>query len=344
MLNKGWDVYAVAPKSKFTENLQKDGCTVLDLDISRKGVNPLLDAKLLLRLWNILRKSQPDVFLAFTVKPVIYGTLVAKLCGIRTINTITGMGTTFMSTTVLTRFVIALYRISQKWAEKVVFQNSDDQMLLQTMGIVSVEQTTKVPGSGIDLDRFSVAPFREDESFIFLFAGRLIWDKGIGEFIDAARYVKKTYQSIRFRVVGALDFDNRTAITNDQICAWEEENIIEYLGEVEDIRSLISQSDCIVLPSYREGLPRILLEGAAMGRPLIATDVPGCREVIEEGVTGYLCRVRDPIDLGEKCLRMYSLSPTQRKTIGLNARKMVEQRFDEKIVIDHYLDLIENPI
>jgi len=194
-----------------------------------------------------------------------------------------------------------------------------------------------LPGSGVDLDRFQPRPLPAGPA-TFLFIGRLLGDKGVRELIEAGRIVRKSRGDVRLQLVGAIDEGNRTAVSRFELDRWINDGLVEYLGETEDVRPFIERATAVILPSYREGLPRSLLEGAAMGRPLIATDVPGCREVVEDGVNGFLCTVRDPYSLAKSMERLLTLSPDERGAMGVAARRMVEQRFSEQLVIDAYLD------
>ena len=195
-----------------------------------------------------------------------------------------------------------------------------------------------LPGSGIDLTHFRSSPSPQQAGgFRFLLVARLLWDKGIGEYIDAARRLRDEAPEVRCQLLGFADADNRTAIQRGQVQKWVEEGVVDYLGHATDVRPFIAAADCIVLPSYREGLPRVLLEAAAMAKPLIATDVPGCRHLVQDGKNGFLCTVRDSASLAEAMLKMARLPSGDRQRMGAFARSNVEEQFDERIVIDRYL-------
>ena len=205
------------------------------------------------------------------------------------------------------------------------------------------EQTALLPGSGIDLERFRPKQTESNQpgALSFLLIARLLWDKGIGEFVVAARIVKTRFPDVRFQLLGFLDSENRTAISKSTVDEWGLEGIVEYPGVADDVRPNIAASDCVALPSYREGTPRTLLEAAAMGKPLIATDVPGCREVMEHGKNGFLCEARNPTDLAQKILDFIDLSDDERIRMGQASREKAEREFDENIVIQRYLETIE---
>jgi glycosyltransferase involved in cell wall biosynthesis len=199
-----------------------------------------------------------------------------------------------------------------------------------------------IPGTGIDIDHFNIHPYPEGNPVTFLLIGRMLWDKGVGEFVEAARRIKPEFSEARFQLLGFLDVKNRTAISREQVDTWEGEEIIEYIGETDDVRPYIQKAGCIVLPSYREGLPRTLLEAAAMGRPIIATDVTGCREVVKHDVNGYLCKARDANDLAMKMKNMIKLSIHERRKMGLKGREKMEEKFDEKFLVEKIVNRIQN--
>jgi glycosyltransferase involved in cell wall biosynthesis len=236
-----------------------------------------------------------------------------------------------------------LYRLSQKNADHVFFQNADDKELFSKDRLIpgNVPQDV-IPGTGIDTNHFQLSSYPDNNQIIFLLIARMLWDKGVGEFVEAARQVKSEFSDVRFQLLGFLDVSNRTTISRDQMQIWIKQGIIEYLGETDDVRPYIADADCVVLPSYREGLPRTLLEAAAMGRPIIATDVTGCREVVQNGVNGYLCKARDANDLAEKMKDIIMLSTGERKEMGLKGREKVERYFDEKIIVEKIINRIES--
>ena len=344
MISQGWEVVAIAPEDRFFEHLRDMGCRTYNILIDNKGSNPIRDTITLCHYWSLFRRLKPDIVLEFTIKPVIYGTLISSLLRIPTINTITGLGTTYIRDTFLTKIVAELYRITQRWASVIVFQNETDHDYLIELGLVPAAISTRVSGSGVDLLHFKTTSLPPDQPRIFLLVGRLLWDKGIGEYVEAARRIKAVSPSVCFQVLGPLNVANRTAVTSDQLKNWEREGIVTYLGEADDVREYIAQAHCIVLPSYREGLPRSLIEGAAMGRPLVATDVSGCRDVIDDGLNGYLCNVRDVDDLTKKLTRVCSLSLEELSDMGKKGRKKVETEFDESVVIGQYIHLIRKSL
>ena len=344
LMDAGYEVVAMASPDEHVPRLSELGCRYLPLPIDGQGTNPGHDLLLLWRYWRLLQSERPDFYLAFTVKPNIYGSLAARALGIPAINVVTGLGTAFARSNWLRILATGLYRLALARSEKVFFQNQDDRQLFVQKGLVQLQETTRVRGSGVDLKRFELTPFPDDKSrFRFLLISRMLWDKGVGEYVEAARIVKQAFRNVEFCLLGPLNPRSPSAISNGQMEAWRSEDVVRYLGVSSDVRGEVATADCIVLPSYyREGVPRALLEAAAMGRPIIATDAPGCREAVNDGTTGFLCRTRDANDLAEKMKRMLALSERERVEMGRRGREKMEREFDEKIVIDHYIEIISS--
>jgi glycosyltransferase involved in cell wall biosynthesis len=333
----GHRVVALSPADGYHERFAAIGVQHVPVAIDSSGLSPLGDLKLLLGYRAALKRSGADIFLGYTAKPNIWGSLAAHSLGIAVINNISGLGTAFIEKGLLTRIVSALYRIALGRSATIFFQNPEDRDLFLSLKLVKSDQTRLLPGSGIDLQRFapSMAP-REPGSFAFLLVGRLLWQKGVREYVEAARLVRREVPDTRFRLLGFLDVANRSSVSRRDVDAWVDEGLIDYLGEADDVRPDIAAADCIVLPSYREGLPRTLLEGAAMAKPLIATDVPGCRHVVEDGVNGALCAVADARSLADAMLAMLRRSDEERDAMGAAGRRKVEREFAETLAIDAY--------
>lgn len=344
---RGFEVVAASPPDAHAGRLGEIGCRHVPLAMDNKGTNPVRDGALFLRYLDLMRRERPDVYLGWTVKPNVYGSLAARVLGIPSINNVSGLGTAFLQDGWLTRIVKLLYRVAFDGSACVFFQNRDDSDLFARARLVPPERVRLLPGSGIDLDRFTPAqPVErgEGEGPVFLLIARLLWDKGVGEFVEAARLVRLKVPAARFRLLGFLDVENRTAVPRSEVDGWVREGIVEYLGHTDDVRPHIADADCVVLPSYREGTPRSLLEAAAMARPLVATDVAGCREVVDDGVNGWLCRVKDAADLADKLVRLAETSSERKQEMGRQSRLKMERAFDERIVIDAYLDAIERTL
>lgn len=332
----GHDVHTIAPVDDFTPFLAEAGCTHHPVKMDSRGANPLKDLALTLELFGIYRKLKPDVILHFTIKPNVYGTLAAALLRIPTINNVCGLGTIFLKGGMTSRVAKWLYRASFRFANKVYFQNSDDRAIFLQEKLIAPGIADLVPGSGIDLSRFQPVEFRRNKTFTFLLVSRLITDKGILEFVEAIRQLRSEGMDARFQVLGAKDCNHKRGIAASVIDSWISANTIEYLGTTRDVRPFIENADCVVLPSYREGTPRTLLEAASLAKPIITTDVPGCHHVVEHDFNGLLCEVRNAKDLAAKMKQMAN-SPDERLfAFGRNGRKKMEAEFDEARVIQKY--------
>jgi glycosyltransferase involved in cell wall biosynthesis len=338
---EGAKVYAIAPFDSFSQALIEEGCYYIPLKMDSRGANPLKDLALTLELYQIYRKIKPDVILHYTIKPNIYGTLAASLLNVPMINNVSGLGTVFLNRSFVSRVALMLYRQLFRYPRKVFFQNSEDLKLFVSRQLVRPEISQVIPGSGVPLEHFICSPFQANEEFTFLVISRLIKDKGIQEYIEAIKILKKHGVKARFQLLGAKDPEHKRGFSLAVIQQWQDEQLVEYLGTCKDVRPVINQADCIVLPSYREGTPRTLLEAAALSKPIVTTDVPGCNNAVEDGFNGFLCRVRDAQDLADKMMRMLCLSEQERERMGLNGRLKVEAEFDERIVVQHYLKAVD---
>jgi glycosyltransferase involved in cell wall biosynthesis len=345
MVAQGHEVVAVAPYDHYAPGLAALGCRFVPLPMDNQGTHPGRDVVLLWRFWRLLRRERPDVFLGYTVKPNVYGSLAAGFLGIPVINNIAGLGAVFIKDGWLVRLVRGLYRVALRRSSKVFFQNDDDRQLFIGGGLVNRHTTELLPGSGIDLVRFSVVVASEPgvapRPFRFLLIARMLRDKGVVEYVGAAKAIKQNYPDVEFALLGFVDVQNPAAISKAEMDSWVAAGSVRYLGVSDDVRLEIAAADCIVLPSYREGTPRTLLEAAAMGRPIITTDAVGCREVVDDGQNGFLCKVRDASDLAHKMESMLKLSAGERQAMGRKGRQKMEREFDEAFVIQKYLDAIQ---
>lgn len=340
LLTRGDRVTVLAPADGAEQALARAGARHLDLTMDVRGLNPVRDATLAWRLHRHFTDQRPDVILSWTIKNNIFGALAARRRGIPFIPNVSGLGTAFLSGGALQRLAEGLYRTAFRGLDTVFFQNPEDRDLFLSRGLVAPGQARLLPGSGIDLDRFAPAPWPEGPP-VFLMIARLLRDKGVIEFVEAARRVRTRHPEARFQLLGALGAANRSAIDAEMLAGWLAEGVVEHLGTTDDVRPAIAAAQCIVLPSYREGAPRTLIEGAAMARPLIATDVPGCRQVVEDGRTGLLCRPRDAGSLTKACLRMLALDPAARAGMGAAGRARIAAAYDQARVVEAYLEAID---
>ncbi len=329
------------PVDASVSKLQSMGCKVEPLTVQPHGRNLWADFLLFWTYVRLLWRYRPVALLSFTVKPNIYGGLAARLLSITQVGNVSGLGTAFIQDGWLGKLVGWLYRRGLGGARTVFFQNPDDRDLFLVRRLVRERQVALLPGSGVDLDYFKPLGGRsagEQNSFVFLFIGRLLGDKGLIELLQAVKLLKDP--ALRLLILGPDGGTNPTAIAPGVLAQLRQDPQIELLGPTDDVRPFIAEADCVVLPSYREGTPRSLLEAAAMGKPLIATNVPGCRQVVQDGYNGYLCRVKDPHDLARAMRQLMQLSPEQHEAMGQASRNLAEELFDEKLVVEKYLEAL----
>lgn len=342
LIKGGYEVHTIAPKDDYIINLTAAGCIHHHVRMDSRGANPLFDLALLAELWWKYRLLKPDAILHFTIKPNIYGTLAASMLHIPTINNVCGLGTVFLKKGIVNKVALLLYKLAFRFPTKVFFQNPDDLKLFLEKKLVKKEVGALVPGSGIDLVKFSPQPFTRNNPFTFLMISRLLYDKGVAEYMQAIHILRATGLSARFQLLGAKDPEHKRGIALETIDAWIRSGVVEYLGTTDDVRPYIAKADCIVLPSYREGTPRVLLEAAAMQKPAIATDVPGCRQVVQDHVNGLLCAIKNPADLAAKMHTILELDNAILVEMGKNGRMKVEQSFHEEIVSRLYLEALQD--
>jgi glycosyltransferase involved in cell wall biosynthesis len=337
--DQGYKIVVVAPDADPTWG-SKRGAETISVPIDRSGLNPFRDALLVKEFLKLFRFYRPAAFMGFTAKPNIYGSFAASLCRVPALPNVSGLGTAFINPGPLSALVGALYRIAFRNCAIVFFQNPDDCQLFIDRKIVRRDQARLLPGSGIDLDHFSPAPAPPSAPVRFLFIGRLLGDKGVREFVEAAKLLRGEHSAWQFQILGPIDEGNRSAIKESELQNWVADGNVQYLEQTADVRPHIAAATAVVLPSYREGLSRSLLEAAAMARPLIATDVPGNRQIVRDNFNGLLCAVRDPIDLARAMERMGTMTSIDREALGLAGRELVEREFDEATVIQTYSDAL----
>lgn len=343
-IERGYEVIALAPSDEYAKRLEAHGCKCMDLPIEKNGSNPFKDMLLLFRYYRKLRSLRPTVFLSYTIKPNVYGSIAAHLLGIPVVNNIAGLGSAFIRENFLTKIVRLLYRVALGRSHRVFFQNQDDLILFSNIGLVDKDTAGLVPGSGLNLSHYNPEPLPEDtaEPFKFLMVARVLKDKGVEEFAEAARLLKAANLRFECQLLGTIDNSNPNAIAAEQVEAWERDGLLKYLGNTDDVRPYLRNADCVVLPSYREGVPRSLLEAAAMARPTVATDVVGCRDAVDDGVTGLLCEVKNASSLADKMEEMMSLHLERRREMGYAGREKMEAEFDERLVIHKYHNAVES--
>lgn len=346
LLEHGYEVIVVAPLDVYS-HFSNRFPTVRHIplrNLARRSLNPFHDLRLIAELFSIYREERPDALLHYTIKPNIYGGLVARWLGLRTIGCVTGLGYTFIRTGFVHWLSKLLYRWSYTDVEYVIFENIDDRLLFNDLGIVEAEKSISVKGCGINIERFHPMPRWEKYSpnaRVFTFIGRFLYDKGIVEFVEAARIVKQKYPKTIFWLVGEIDNDNPAAINIEILKEWIFEGLVENKGFMDDVRPFIAASDCIVCPSYREAIPRVLQEGMAMERAIITTDVAGCREAVDDGNNGFLVPVKSAQALADAMCRVIVMSDAMLEEMGKNGRKKVLNEFDQKLIAADILSVIQ---
>lgn len=336
---RGDDVILLTPPGRYAESLQKDGFRWQPFPLERKGMNPFAELATIFRLWQFLRHEKPDLLHNFTIKPVLYGSFAARLVGIRHIvNAVPGLGIAFAEGQGFLRLIVTtLYRLSLG-NSSVIFQNPDDLSIFVHNGLISNSQAHLIPGSGVDLEVFhpSLEPGSEP---VVLLAGRLLRSKGIPEFIEAAKHIRGDGIRARFVIVGEPYPDNPDSIQPGELIDWQKEGIIEYWGWHDDMAEVITQTSIVCLPTrYKEGLPRLLVEAGACGRPIVATDIPGCRMILHNGENGLMVAPGDLSALVE-ALEILIGDPVLRQKMGARNREIVEQEFSVSSVIARTLDV-----
>jgi len=326
----------------FEQRVRDAGFVFIDLPINKKSINPLSDIYLFFKLFVLFKKEKPDIVHLFTIKPVIYGNFAAKWAGVpKIIVTITGLGHAFLTDKGWLRATVQrLYKNALKHCQTVFFQNNDDRTLFIQNGLVSSEKTALVPGSGVNTTQFSprnASSCQNKNTINFLMFCRLLREKGVYEYVEAAKRIKEKHPEVTFTLLGGRDIRNPSVVPETDILDWEKSGIIQCLDEVVDVRDHIAQANVVVLPSYREGTPRSLLEAAAMGKALITTDAVGCREVVDDGINGFLVPVRDSQALAAAMAKFVN-DVQLCQAMGLAGRKKICAEFDERIVIQKTLE------
>jgi glycosyltransferase involved in cell wall biosynthesis len=333
----GYEVIAAGSGSDgYGDRVESCGARFIDVPISAQALNPWLDIKLVIAIWRLYKSERPDIAHHFTIKPVIFGSIAARLSRVpRVINTITGLGYAFTDAVFIVKWTaMLLYRIALRGSHFTFFQNIEDYRLFVTQGLVDAKKTAVIPGSGVDVTKFVPVPTERvaEDPVVFLFIGRLLRHKGILEFLEAAKIATRLNPELRFEVLGALDKRNPSCINEGTIIQAIQSGTILWHEQQEDVREIMSRADVVVLPSYREGTPRVLLEAGAMGKPVITTDAVGCRDVVVHEETGLIVPVRDPYALAEAFQTM-SASQSMRERMGTAGRERIAELYDERIVI-----------
>ncbi|MCC6410166.1 MAG: glycosyltransferase family 4 protein [Saprospiraceae bacterium] len=335
---QGCEVVCAAPADGFETQLE--GLRFVPLKhLSRKGLSPWEHLLLYHELCGLLRRENPDQAVFYTIKPNIFGNFAARRCGVPAVSVVEGLGYV-ASPPLLRKLAFLLYRPALKLAKHVVFLNQADRMIFEHAGAVRRGHFTVIPGSGVDTKHFSLQEKTADEGPVFLFVGRLLTDKGIREFAEAAERVRKKHPNAEFRILGAPDPGNPASILPSELRHWTEGGHVRWLGTATDVRPHLAQADAVVLPSYREGMSRALLEGMAMGKPIITTFSSGCKELVEEGLNGFLAPSGDSGALVEVLERFLDMPLSRRLAMGRYSRLKAEKEFSDDVVLPEYMGLI----
>ncbi len=343
-LSKRYEITVLTEVDDSFKNGDLEGI-VKFVDVGKSVLNPLSAVKYNSKLHAALNELKPDVCLTFTIRPAIYGNIVTRKLNIPTISTITGTGPLFESNSISYIAARQLYKRVLKKTKFVFFPNFDDLDGFIERKYIRKEQAKRVPGSGVNYDKFTPLPTTRsnDGKFIFLYISRLVKDKGVMEFVESASLLKENYPHAEFHIIGPLWGGNKKSltVTAEELNRWIEKKWIVYHDKQKDVRPFMADADCVVMPSYREGMSNVLLEAASMARPLIATNVTGCRDIVDDGVNGFLCNVRDGKDLAEKMKKMMNLSAAEREKMGAKGRDKMIREFDKKIVVKTYIEAID---
>ena len=338
----GVELIALVPTDSHTLKLRHRGVRVIPLHMDATGTSPLREAWLLWSIYRVMRSERPDAVLSYTIKSNIYSGLTSRWLGIPLLPNVTGLGSVFDQDTWLFRIVKSLYRTAFANCPEVYLQNSEDLELFVRSGLIERDQAVLLPGSGVDLCYFYPTSIPgKGLSQTFLLVARMLREKGVIEFAEAAGMLQKRYPEARFQLLGPFGTGKIGGLDERDIDALVRRTGVTYLGQTNDVRPFLAAADCVVLPSYyREGTPRSLLEAAAMGRPIITTDMPGCRDVVQHGATGYLCKPRDADDLEAKMEQFLAGTQVEREAMGRASRSRMEDCFDERRVIEAYRNAI----
>lgn len=338
LLKDGYEVYLSMPyDNDKVPKMIKWGCKFIETNVDRRGMNPINDLKLVRQYLKIIKRYSPDIVLTYTIKPNLYGGIVCSILNTPYLTNITGLGSGFKETNKLKKLLIILYKIGLKKSAKVFFQNTHDKKTLIENGIVQSKYEV-LPGSGVNLIEYKPVPFPETEAIRFIFVGRIMKDKGINEYLEAAKIIKEKYkEKVNFDLVGFIE--NTENELKEKIDQFVKKEIINYLGYQSNVQPFLENVHCLIQPSHGgEGISNVLLEAAAMGRILIASNIPGCKETIDENKNGFLFEAKDAKDLSQKIEKIIITEKNKLKSMSSYSRKKVEVEFDRKIVIKKYMN------
>ncbi len=347
LIEKGFDVYILAPRDKYSSFFEHiNGISFIELKkLNSKSISVIDDTRLYFELLHHYKNIQPQLVFHYTIKPNIYGSLAAARANCTAISVITGLGYIFTGQNIFTFAASKLYSFALKKTSEVWFLNPDDRKAFIDGKLIPAEKTFLLPGEGVDTDMFHPAPYTtKNEPVSFLLIGRIIGHKGINEYATAASKLLSKKINAKFFLLGFFDDKSAVAISKEKLQQWQQLGMINYLGETDNVIPFIEKADCIVLPSYREGMPLSLLESASMCKALIASDVAGCREIVKDGINGFLCQPQNAVSLAEKMEQYYHLSAQEKNNMGMAGRELVMKYFTKEIVTEIYLSKLNSLI
>ena len=332
-----YDVYISLPNGTRVNDLEKLGCNFIETDIDRRGTNPIKDFKLFIKYKKIIKKLKPNVILSYTIKPNIYGGIASRMSNIPYIVNITGLGTALENDGIVQKILIHLYRIALKKVKCCFVQNEDNLKFLKENRITDDKKYKLIPGSGVNLEKFKVSEYpKENDKIVFLFISRIMKEKGIDQYLETAKYITEKYKNTEFHILGFCEEEYK-----DTLRELQEKGIIIYHGRQDNIIPYLQKCSCLIHPSYYpEGMSNVLLEASASGRPVITTNRSGCKETVENGITGYLVEIQNTEQIIKNVEKLLNIPYEERKNMGLNARKKMENEFDRNIVVNAYLRVI----
>ena len=329
------EIYISLPDGEMIPSLVNLGCKFIDTGIDRRGINPLTDIKLIKQYAKIINQVKPDKVITYTIKPNIYGGIVCRLKNIQMYANVTGLGTAFQGNGLLMKFVTALYKFAFKKVTTVFFENEENRDIIVDKGIVPKEKTHCLHGAGVNIEEYAFSDYPEDGTIHFLFIGRVMREKGVDELFDAAERLKADGADILVDIVGPFEDYYR-----DKVNTLDKQGVIRYHGYQSDVKPFIRQAHCFVLPSWHEGMANTLLECGAMGRPLITSNIHGCLEAVQNGVSGYLCKVKETDDLYVKMKQFIELPHDEKAEMGKKSHEYVTEVFDKKKVVSETIGVI----
>lgn len=339
LIEEGNEIFVSVPYDEILKPLEEIGVKIINTQIDRRGMNPLKDSGLIINYLKLMRKFKPDLIITYTIKPNIYGAMISRLLKIPYVVNITGLGSTFQNNGFIKKMIIYLYKLSLRKVKNVFFENEENKNIFINYGIIPEDTAVLLNGAGVNLEDFRYEEYPKNDLIRFLFIGRVMREKGIEELFYVAEKIKLKYKNVEFIILGGLEEDYK-----NKLRVLEDKNIITYLGYQKDVRPFIKNAHCVILPSHHEGMSNTLLEGAAMGRPLITSDIYGCKEAVVDKKSGYTFEVRNSEDLYRKIEMFINIPIELKEKMGIKSRKHIENYFDKQIVIEKSMIYINEVI